>query len=148
MRFIALALFAGAPLAFACFFVVLVGSYWGYFDMGLAGPNGLVLFMVYGPAALIVFAGISTASWFALRRRGHWLRLAVALLLIAATTSLAFAAEVHRTSDYPTQVPGTMHDFFRWFAHRWFGQPQRPNHAMERTADRPIPRFASYERRS
>src|SRR5712692_8298973 len=57
-----------AACAFAVFYIFLVGSYWGYFDMGLAGPNGFVLLHVYAPIAVIFLLCLAVTVWLILRR--------------------------------------------------------------------------------
>ena len=126
-RALPLALAFAATLPFALFFMALVAGYWGYFDMGInSAANGLVLLLCYGPVALVLLLATTTAVIFALRSRvGGWLTLLVTLGAMALLVSGLFAAEAHRTRDYPgLRQQKSMGEFLGWFVQNWFS-PRR-----------------------
>ena len=133
-----LALFAAFP--FTLLFMILVASYWGYFDMGIGSAvNGFVLLYAYGPITLLFLLVLAAALSFALRRRvTGWVTLFAVLAAMALSVSGLFAAEAHRTKDYPgLRQEKSMGDFFRWLVHRWAGpHEKRPNPAIQPTAGR------------
>ena len=131
-----------AAFPFALFFITLVARYWTYFDMGINNAaNGLVLFLFYGPGALLLLLLAATGVVIALRRRGvgGWLTLLAALAAMALSVTALFTAEAHRTRDYPgPRQEKSMHEFIAWFVRSWFvAEPTRPNQAMQLTASKP-----------
>ena len=86
-------------------FVHLVASYWHYFRMGTSGANGMAVFYVLIPVALVCFTATAmlchrrnvrhNAGW-----KSELLRTVVALTF---AYGMLFSIEVARTADYPTE---------------------------------------------
>ena len=135
-----------AAFPFTLLFMLLVAAYWGYFDMGIgSAANGFVLLFAYGPTTVLFLLVLAAAVFFLLRRRlSAWHTLLAVIAAMALSVSGLFAAEAHRTKDYPgLRQEKNMGQFFRSFVQRWFSsEPKRPNQAMQPTAGRRVPTFS------
>ena len=102
---------------FSWLFVRLIGSYWGFYDIGSSGPDGFVLAYLYAPGSLVVLSVVVLAVWLLCGWRGWgaWTALFLCSVAMLALVIGAFSCQVWFGADHSAEVQVGTGEFLRAF---------------------------------
>ncbi len=108
--------------AFSWLFVRLVGSYWNFYELGSAGPDGAALQYVYVPGSLLGCSAVTFIIWCLCGwgRSGAWTAMLLSLGAMLVLLSGAFACQVWFTTGDATEAQPGIGAFLQAFFHTLF----------------------------